>query len=60
VVDPGTSVANLDPFVSARYAAEAHGAKLSAWPLLQFVEDGIEVAGLPVLTSTHVDAGTVA
>nr|WP_279628982.1 phage major capsid protein [Mycobacterium scrofulaceum] len=29
-------------------------------PLLQFVQDGITVAGLPVLTSTHVDAGTVA
>jgi hypothetical protein len=28
--------------------------------LLQFVEDGITVAGLPVLTSTHVDANTVA
>lgn len=81
VVDPGASLANLDPFTSARFAAEAHGAKLSAWlmapgtaetlsklktasgsnlPLLQFVADGIEVAGLPVLTSTHVDAGTVA
>lgn len=81
VVDPGTSVTNLDPFVSARYAAEANGAKLSHWlvtpataealsklkiasgsnqSLIQFVEDGITVAGLPVLTSTHVDAGTVA
>lgn len=32
-VDPGTSVANLDAFVSARYAAEAHGAKLTHWLL---------------------------
>lgn len=81
VVDPGAALSNLDPFVSARYAAEAHSAKVSAWlmapstaealsklktasgsnqPLLQFVEDGITVAGLPVLTSTHVDADTVA
>lgn len=81
VVDPGASVANLDPFVSARFAAEAHGANLTHWvmtpttaetlsklkvasgsnqSLLQFVEDGITVAGLPVLTSTHVDADTVA
>ncbi|MGB5794535.1 MAG: phage major capsid protein [Mycolicibacter algericus] len=29
-------------------------------PLIQFVEDGITVAGLPVVTSTHVDADTVA
>ncbi len=28
--------------------------------LIQFVEDGITVVGLPVLTSTHVDATTVA
>jgi hypothetical protein len=28
--------------------------------LLEFVEDGIAVAGLPVLTSRHVDAATVA
>jgi hypothetical protein len=28
--------------------------------MLEFVEDGITVAGLPVLTSTHVDANTVA
>jgi HK97 family phage major capsid protein len=28
--------------------------------LLQFVEDGLTIAGVPVLTSTHVDAGTVA
>ncbi|OCB36994.1 capsid protein [Mycobacterium malmoense] len=81
VVDPGTSVTNLDAFISARYAAEAHSAKLTHWlmspttaetlsklkiasgsnqTLIQFVEDGITVAGLPVLTSTHVDAGTVA
>ena len=81
VVDPGASLSNLDPFIEARYAAEANGAKLTHWltspataealsklktasgsnqPLLEFVEDGIAVAGLPVLTSTHVDAGTVA
>lgn len=80
-VDAGTSVANTDAFISARYAAEAHGAKLTHWllspnvaeelsllkratgsnePLIEFVEDGITIAGLPVLTSTHVDAGTVA
>lgn len=29
-------------------------------PLLEFVEDGITVAGLPVLTSTFVDAATFA
>lgn len=29
-------------------------------PLIEFVEDGITVAGLPVITSTHVDAATVA
>lgn len=82
VVPAGTAVANLDAFVDARFAAEAHSAKLSHWvmhpdtakllsklktdssasnlSLLQFVEDGITVAGLPVLTSTHVDADTVA
>jgi HK97 family phage major capsid protein len=80
-VDTGASVANLDAFISARYAAEAHSAKLTHWlmspataealsklkvasgsnqSLLQFVDDGITVAGLPVLTSTHVDATTVA
>jgi HK97 family phage major capsid protein len=78
----GATVANLDPFIDGRFAAEAHNASLSVWlmhpdtakaltklkvlssgsnqPLLQFVEDGIRVAGLPVLTSTHVDSGTVA
>ncbi len=80
-VDTGASVANLDAFVKGRYAAEAHGAKLTHWlmapataeelsllkrqsgsnePLIEFVEDGITVAGLPVITSTHVDAATVA
>jgi DNA invertase Pin-like site-specific DNA recombinase len=80
-VDTGASVANLDAFISARYAAEAHSAKLTHWlmspataealsklkvasgsnqSLLQFVDDGITVAGLRVLTSTHVDATTVA
>ena len=75
------SITSQDPFVSARFAAEAHGAKLTHWlmsptvaetlskikvatgsnqPLLQFVEDGITVAGLPVLTSVDVDATTLA
>lgn len=77
----GASVTNLDKFVSARYAAEAHGAKLSHWlihpdnaevlsllkrasgsneSLIEFVADGIAVAGLPVLTSVDVDANTIA
>lgn len=81
VVDSGASITNLDAFVDARFAAEAHGANLTHWlmhpdtakaltklkvatgsnqSLLQFVEDGITVVGLPVLTSTQVDAGTVA
>ncbi len=29
-------------------------------PLLEFVEDGIAIAGLPVITSTAVDAATFA
>lgn len=74
------SLANLDKFVSARFAAEANGAQLTHWlmaptvaealsnlkqasgsnvPLLQFVQDGIEIAGLPVITSTHVDIDTI-
>jgi len=28
--------------------------------LLQFVDDGVQIAGIPVITSTHVDADTVA
>jgi len=78
----GATLTNLDKFVAARFAAEAHGAKLSHWlldptvaealsnlkklssgsneALLQFVEDGITIAGLPVITSTHVDSGTLA
>lgn len=82
-VDAGAAtLSNLDKFVSARFAAEAHGAKLTHWlldptvaealsnlkklssgsneALLSFVEDGIVIAGLPVLTSTHVDSGTLA
>ncbi len=80
-VDPGASLANLDPFIEARYAAEAANASLTHWlvtpataealsklkrqtgsnqSLIQFVEDGITVAGLPVVTSTHVDASTTA
>lgn len=27
---------------------------------MQFVKDGLQIAGVPVLTSIHVDAGTVA
>jgi HK97 family phage major capsid protein len=82
-VDAGAAtLSNLDKFVSARFAAEAQGAKLTHWlldpsvaealsnlkklssgsneALLQFVEDGITIAGLPVITSTHVDSGTLA
>lgn len=80
-VDPGASLSNLDPFISARYAAEKNSANLTHWlvtpdtaealsklktatgsnqSLLQFVDDGITVAGLPVVTSTHVDASTTA
>ncbi|ORA07422.1 phage major capsid protein [Mycobacterium arosiense] len=80
-VDPGASLTSLDPFVDARYAAEAHGAKLTHWlmnptvantlskikvqsgsqqNLLSFVEDKVLVAGLPVITSTHVDADSTA
>ncbi|MCV7399512.1 phage major capsid protein [Mycobacterium fragae] len=80
-VDTAGTLANLDPFIEARYAGGANGAKLTHWltspataealsklktasdsnqPLLQFVEDGITVPGLPVLTSTRVDAATVA
>jgi HK97 family phage major capsid protein len=79
-VDTGPSLTNLDPFVSARYAAEAAGSKLTSWivrpavaealsklkvetgsnqSLLQFVDDGILVAGLPVLVSDQVDANTL-
>jgi HK97 family phage major capsid protein len=81
-VSAGGSVSNLDVFIDGRFAAEAHGAQVSAWlmrpdtaklltklktdssvsnvSLLQFVEDGLTIAGVPVLTSTHVDADTVA
>ncbi len=79
-VDTGASLTNLDPFVSARYAALAEGSTLTNWivrpaiaealsklkvasgsnqSLLQFVEDGITVAGLPVLVSDQVDASTL-
>jgi HK97 family phage major capsid protein len=79
-VDTGASLTNLDPFVSARYAALAEGSTLTNWivrpaiaealskikvetgsnqSLLQFVEDGIVVAGLPVLVSDQVDASTL-
>ena len=80
VVGTGGSVSNLDPFVDARFAAEANGAHLTHWlvhpdtakaltklkrdsdssneSLLQFVADGLTIAGVPVLTSTHVDVAT--
>ena len=79
-VDTGASLTNLDPFVSARYAALSAGSTLTNWivrpavaealsklkvetgsnqSLLQFVEDGIVVAGLPVLVSDQVDAATL-
>lgn len=74
-VDTGTALTNLDPFISARFAAEANGSELTSWivrpevaetlsklktatgsnqSLIQFVEDGITVAGLPVLVSSQV------
>lgn len=77
----GTTLDNLDAFVSARYAAVANGSELTSWivspavaeqlsklktangsnqPLIQFVEDGITVVGLPVLVSDQVDATTIA
>ena len=79
-VDTGASLTNLDTFVSARYAALAHGSTLTNWivspviaeslsklktatgsnqSLLQFVDDGIVVAGLPVLVSDQVDVDTL-
>ncbi|MFA5707386.1 phage major capsid protein [Mycolicibacterium sp.] len=78
-VDTGGTLANLDKFIEARYAAEAANANLTHWlmspataetlsklktasdsnqHLIEFVADGITVAGLPVITSTHVDAGS--
>ena len=81
-MDTGSSLTNLDKFVSGRYAAEAHGSKLTHWlmkpataetlsllkklstgsneSLISFVEDGLRIAGVPVITSTHVDANTFA
>jgi hypothetical protein len=81
-VDTGSSLTNLDKFVWGRYAAEAHGSKLTHWlmkpataetlsllkklttgsneSLISFVEDGLRIAGVPVITSTHVDANTFA
>ncbi len=77
----GTSLVNLDAFISGRYAAEAAGSQLTSWivrpavaeqisklktaagantNLIEFVEDGITIAGLPVLVSDQVDADTVA
>lgn len=79
-VDTGTALANLDPFIKARYAAIAAGSELSSWivspataeavsllketsgsnrNLIEFVEDGLRVAGLPVLVSDQVDAATL-
>jgi HK97 family phage major capsid protein len=76
-VDTGASLANLDPFIAARYAAKSNGSDLTSWimapaqaealsklkvasgsnqSLIQFVEDGITVAGLPVIVSDQVDA----
>jgi HK97 family phage major capsid protein len=82
-VDTGAiaSVATLDPFIAARFKAQAVGAELTSWvmspttaellskvkkqsgsneSLLQFVNDGLVVAGLPVLVSPKVDALTLA
>ncbi|MGL6235107.1 MAG: phage major capsid protein [Segniliparus sp.] len=79
-VDTGASLANLDPFVTARFAAKAKGSDLTSWivspqtaevlskiktqsgsnqSLLQFAEDGLVVAGLPVILSDQVDPATV-
>lgn len=78
-IETGASIANLDPFVAARFAAKSHGSDLTSWimspataeavsklkvasgsnqSLLQFVEDGLVVAGLPVVISDQVDAST--
>jgi HK97 family phage major capsid protein len=82
-VDTGviTAVANLDPFIAARFKAQSVGAELTSWvmspataellskvklqtgsnqTLLQFVNDGLVVAGLPVYVSPRVDALTLA
>ena len=82
-VDTGAiaSVANLDPFIAARFRAQTVGAELTSWvtspataealsklkiqtgsnqTLLQFVDDGLVVAGLPVYVSPKVDALTLA
>ena len=79
-VDTGAAITNTDPFIEARYEAEAAGAKLTSWivhpnvakvlsqlkvqsgsnqNLIQFVEDGITVAGLPVIVSDQVDSSTL-
>jgi HK97 family phage major capsid protein len=79
-VDTGAGLANLDPFIAARFAAEAAGSELTHWivkpetaealsklktaagsnqPLIQFVADGITIAGLPVLRSNQMDAATM-
>ena len=79
-VDTGASLANLDAFIDARFAAEEAGSELTHWivkpsvanalsklkrasgsneSLIQFVEDGITIAGLPVLRSNQVDAATL-
>jgi HK97 family phage major capsid protein len=82
VVNAGTLLSNLDAWVDARFAAEAHGANVTAWvmhpstarelsklktdnsvsnqSLLAIVADGLTIAGIPVLTSVHVDSDTVA
>lgn len=79
-VDTGASLANLDPFITARFAAKAAGSDLTSWimsaetaeavsklkvqtgsnqNLVQFVEDGLVVAGLPAVVSDQVDAETL-
>jgi len=80
-VDSGSSLANLDAFIAARYKAEINGASLTHFlvnpsvaqtisqlktasgyntNLVSFVDDGVQIAGIPVITSIHVDASTVA
>lgn len=79
-VDTGEGLANLDPFIEARYAAEANNSTLTSWivsaetaeviaklktasgsnqNLVEFVADGLRVAGLPVLVSNQVDVDTL-
>lgn len=78
VADPA-AITNLDPFIEARFTAEANRSKLTHWivspktaqtisqlkvqtgsnqNLVEIVEDGLRLVGLPVLISPHVAATT--